>query len=366
MKLLVSDKELAEYIISLIDFKTQIFPGDNRWYDQSQTNEILNFIVQEMQHPRFNLEKKRHKFKEKIYCAVRADLKKYFDTSQELIKIKKKQIKNSILNNLDKVLERLGENNVLDSYIRSRREGFVKTVGLQIDKNSKLIRIKNYQITNEPFLIRNTNANENLLIHRIKNKLPFWFIDSGYTNFIESNKKWHRLVCNHIHVQNSFDAPVDRLGLLSTFPQKWRNDGHYILIIEPGYFSSKIFGVNIDQWKKDIETEIKKHTDRPIKIREKINKKIRKNLYRELCDEDYHCVINLNSNAATEAIWAGIPAITLDNHITNSVTTNKISDINNLPKPHLANWLCMLSYSQFTYEELMDGTAYKILNLYHG
>jgi hypothetical protein len=100
-------------------------------------------------------------------------------------------------------------------------------------------------------------------------------------------------------------------------------------------------------------------------FREKYNKKIRTSLYNHLCDEDYYCVININSNAAVEAIWAGIPAITLATHITNPVSGNAISQINNLPRPHLANWLCMLSYSQFTYEELTNGVATRIIKRYY-
>ena len=76
-------------------------------------------------------------------------------------------------------------------------------------------------------------------------------------------------------------------------------------------------------------------------------------------------LININSNAATEAVWAGIPVITLDQHVTNPVTSNSISNINDLYRPNLAQWLCMLSYSQFTYEELIDGSFLKIVKRYH-
>jgi hypothetical protein len=172
-------------------------------------------------------------------------------------------------------------------------------------------------------------------------------------------------VANHLHRGKYFEAPVDRLPMFPITPRPWKLEGHYILVIEPGHFSAKIFGVDIPTWKKSIEYEIRKYTDRPIKFREKINKKIRKNLYQELCDEDYYSIINLNSNAAIEAIWAGVPSITLDQHISNYVTSNKISDINNLLRPNLANWLCMISYSQFTYEELINGTAYEIIKKYH-
>jgi hypothetical protein len=365
MKLLLSDKEIADYLISLLDFKKIIFPNSNYHYNQPSTEEAIKFVKKETENPRFKLEKKKQKIKNKIVRAVTRDLRDFINQSKSLIASKKKNIKKGILTNLDTILESLGEETVLKKYKKSQHNNFVKTVGLQIDQRSKLSRVKKYQIDNEPFLIRNTNANENLLVRRVKTNLPFWFIDSGYTNFLETHKKWHRIVENHLHYGKLFDAPVDRLSSFKTFPKPWRTGGHTIMIIEPGPFSAAIFGVDISQWKRSVEIEIRKYTDKPIVFREKINKKVRKNLYRELCDEDYYCTINLNSNAATESLWAGIPAITLDRHITNPVTSNKISDINNLPRPNLANWLCMLSYSQFTYDELMDGTAYQMVKKYH-
>jgi hypothetical protein len=137
------------------------------------------------------------------------------------------------------------------------------------------------------------------------------------------------------------------------------------MVIEPGRFAAGIFGVDLKTWKYDIEKEIRQYSDRPIVFREKAPKKERDPLYKHLCGEDYYCLININSNAATEAIWAGVPVITLDQHVTNPVTRRSISDINNLYKPNLAQWLCMLSYSQFTYEELVDGSFLKIVKKYH-
>jgi len=365
MKLLISDKEIAEYLFSLIDFKSLLFPNNDYSFNTLETDQIIDFTKQEITHPRFNLTKKRTKIKNKIYNAVEKDLQDFVDITKKRIKSKRKNLKLLINNNLDNILNHLGEDKVLKEYKNSSYTNFVKTVGLQIDSNAKLERVKKYKISSDSFLIRNTNVNENLLVHRVKSKLPFWFIDSGYTNFVETHKKWHRLVINHLHYGKFFDAPVDRLSSFKIFPKPWRTGGHAIMIIEPGPFSAAIFGVDVPQWKKSVEIELRKYTDKPIVFREKINKKIRKNLYQELCDEDYYCVINLNSNAATESLWAGVPAITLDCHITNSVTRNKISDINNLLRPNLASWLSMLSYSQFTYDELMNGTAYEIIKKYH-
>jgi hypothetical protein len=247
----------------------------------------------------------------------------------------------------------------------SDRQYFIKTVGQQIDPTATMIRRKDFINSAEDCLLRNTVGNENIIVDKIDNNLPFWFIDSGYTNFLETQKKWHRLVRNHIHHDKTFEAPVDRLSNFKSFPKPWKLSGEKILIIEPGPFAAGIFHVDLKTWKYDVERELRKYTDKKIVFREKAEKKIRTSLYEDLNNEDYYCLVNINSNAATEAVWSGVPVITLDQHLTNSISRTKLSDINNLARPHLANWLCALSYSQFTKEELYDGTAINILRKYH-
>jgi hypothetical protein len=120
----------------------------------------------------------------------------------------------------------------------------------------------------------------------------------------------------------SFVAPADRLKNFTSFPQPWRKGGSKILIVEPGEFAAGIFHVEAKSWGQQVAEELKKHTDRPIEFRSKTNKKTRKSLYQQLLTGDYYCTVSINSNSAIESIWAGIPAITLDKHVSNSVTRN--------------------------------------------
>jgi hypothetical protein len=209
-------------------------------------------------------------------------------------------------------------------------------------------------------------GNEHIIVDKIDNNLPFWFIDSGYTNFIESNKKWHRLTRNHLHFNNQFIAPADRLKNFTEFPSPWRKEGKKILIVEPGEFAASIMHVEAKSWTESVILELKKHTDRPIEIRSKVNKKSRTSLYKTLMQGDYYCTVSINSNSAVESIWAGIPAITLNKHVSNSVTRNNLAQVNDLYYGPLGDWLAWLSYCQFTYDELMDGTALNIVKEYHG
>ena len=362
MKLLLNDKEIAHFLLSLIDYnKTALsVPLVFR-----EVQIVRDYILQEQAKPKYSLEKMRQKFKDRLYRGVKRDIRNYFVRVNTALDEKRLNDYKKVHKNIELFIRLLGEEKILELYVKSKKENFVKSVGLRLDSSASLMRRKKFTDFSEDCLIRNTVGNEQLLISKIDNRFPFWFIDSGYTNFLETSKKWHRLERNHLHYGNFFEAPVDRLGIFNSFPQSWRTGGEKILIIEPGPFAAGIFHVDLSTWKYDVEAELRKYTDKPIVFREKANKKVRTNLYKELCNEDYYCVVNINSNAATEAIWAGIPAITLDQHITNPVTSNQLSDINNLSKPNLAPWLCMLSYSQWTFDELVNGTAVKLVKKYH-
>lgn len=362
MKLLINDKELVYFLCSQIDHLPSL---KDVYFDETEIEIVKGYVVNEKNKKKFNLEKMRKKLKDKIRRGVERSVKDYYLRAKKELEERKQHYYIHIRDNLKYFIDKIGEEELLRLYRNSSKQNFVKTVGAQIDKTAEFIRRDNFTDHSESCLIRNTVGNENLLLNKIKYNQPFWFIDSGYTNFIETSKKWHRLEKNHMHYGTLFDAPVDRLGMFKTFPQQWRTGGDIILVVEPGSFAANIFGVDLTTWKYSVEAELRKYTDKKIVFREKFPKKVRPNLYKELKNNDYYCVVNINSNAATESIWAGVPVITLDKHISNPVSANKLADINNLQRPNLSAWLCMLSYSQFTYEELMNGTAVNLVKKYH-
>lgn len=364
MKLLVNDKELAHFLLAQLDYRKHCV--DVGAYD-SNTSSITRWVHAKLGMIRNeNLTVKyKHKIRQKIKKAVETDTKIFYKTNKAIIEYHREKNKKLILQNIQFFIDKFGESRLFNLYAQSGKQNFVKSVGQTIDQSSQMIRRKHFNDVEESCLLRNTVGNENLLLEKIKHNYPFYFIDSGYTNFLESNKKWHRLVKNHLHTSNLFDAPVDRLNIFPKFPRPWKQDGEIIMIIEPGEFAAKIFGINLIEWKIKVENELRNYTNKKIIFREKMPKKRRPILIHELNQNDYYAVISINSNAATEAIWQGIPVITLDKHITNPVSKSKLADINNLYRGKLTDWLVSLSYSQFTYDELVNGTAAKIINQYH-
>jgi hypothetical protein len=381
MKLLINNKELAHFLNSIINHYQ--VAKDSVTYEHSESWTHIRQIKTDIRQHRRWLRKMRNsgeaeqvleannarwswgKWPGKLEKILHRELRTYVEKIWEIMDQNKEKYFQVIHENMDQVLEALGTERVLSMYKKSKMQNFVKSTGLTISKDAELVRRQDFTDYQQDCVIRNTVGNEQLLTEKIDKKYPMWFIDSGYTNFLESNKKWHRLVRNHIHHDQMFEAPVDRLANFPSFPKPWRESGEKILIIEPGPFAASIFHVDLKTWKYDVERELKKHTDKKIVFREKAEKKVRTSLMEELHNEDYYCVVSINSNAATEAIWSGIPVITLDRHITTPVSRSKLSDINNLARPHLARWLCALSYSQFTGEELYNGTAIKIARKYH-
>ena len=363
MKLLLNNKEIAYFLLSQIDEGKSC---RDVVMIQDGVSEAIHYVLEEQAKKKYNLDKMRLKFKEKIRRGVERDLRHYVSKVKDQLSRSREKNYKLVVANIEYFIKQLGEDKIIELYKNSNNENFVKSFGLKLDNSAELIRRHKFADFSEDCLIRNTVGNEDLLISKIDNNYPFWFIDSGYTNFLEPNKKWHRVVRNHLHSNKLFEAPVDRLDSFKKFPQPWRSGGDKILIIEPGPFAANIFHVDLKTWKYEVEKELRKYTDKKIVFREKINKKTRKSLYQHLLDEDYYCLVNINSNAATESIWAGVPVITLDKHITNPVSVNSLSQVNNLATPHLAKWLCALSYSQFTFDEVINGTALKLFKTYHG
>jgi hypothetical protein len=366
MKLLINDNEIARFLIELVNVKDSCKHIKLNESNSSHLANAVAWVIETRDKPKFNLNKQQDKIKQKITQAIRKDLKDWIDQINLQITNHKQHYYTNIFQHLEIFINQLGKEKIFEMYRNYPKKDFVKTVGLQIDHTATMIRRKEFSDSREDCVLRNTVGDETIIVDKIDNNHPFWFIDSGYTNFVEPHKKWHRLTRNHLHFNNQFVAPADRLKNFTEFPKPWRKDGKKILIIEPGPFAASIMHIDPKSWTEQISNELKKYTDRPIEIRSKINKKKRTSLYQTLVEGDYYCTVSINSNSAIESIWAGIPAITLDKHVSNAVTRNSLAQINDLYYGPLGDWLAWLSYCQFTYDELMDGTAVRLVKEYHG
>jgi hypothetical protein len=262
----------------------------------------------------------------------------------------------------------IDRNYLLNSYLDSGAKNFVKTLGQQITDQPVWALPGDPIPDDQTVVLRNIINNEPVIQHRLANRLPFWFVDTGYTNFLTGKKLWHRLVENHVHHSLSKKSyfPADRLHLLPSMPTPWRNNDGAILVVENSEYHYQMFGTTLSAWREQVQIELEKHTNRTVAFRPKeLNCKTRDSLYDILKNSDYYCVITDASAAAIEAVWTGTPIITLGHHISTPVARTRISDVNDLYRGPIGNWLCALSYSQFTEKEMYNGTALKLIKKYH-
>ncbi len=210
-----------------------------------------------------------------------------------------------------------------------------------------------------------------------RNDRTFYYMDTGYFGNFRSldnpsgKKKWHRIVKNELQKSTIEDWPSDRWDkLVKSDPRLswpgWKKQGSKILLVLPNPKSCNFFGMEFESWKQKTIDDIKQKTDKPIVIRKKGSRGDRNDysIYDAL-DEDIFATVTFNSIAAMESIAYGVPAFVAVPCAAWPLASRDLENINNpyYPDPKLVQKHChSLAYGQFTYDEISNGFAWKILN----
>ncbi len=116
---------------------------------------------------------------------------------------------------------------------------------------------------------------------------------------------------------------------------------------------------------QDTIDELKKHTDREIRVRVK---KIKGQynpvpLHEDL--KDAHAVVSFQSSAAAKAIIKGIPSFTITDKYSAAIPMSQ-TDLSKIETPiypeNRYEWLCNLANHQFYANEIQSGYAERYLN----
>jgi len=219
-------------------------------------------------------------------------------------------------------------------------------------------------------------------IHQLwKENRDFFYMDTGYFgNFISngnpSGKKiWHRIVKNQLQNTSIGNYPADRWeSLVKGDPRLkwhgWKKNGNKILVVLPNRKSCVFYGINYDDWVKNTLETIKQNTDMAIEIREKGSRSYRGTVYTiyDAFDSGVFATVAFNSIAAMESIAYGIPSFVSSPCAASPLASTDLTQISNpyYPDADLVQQHCRgLAYSQFTGQEMENGTAWKILKKYN-
>jgi len=201
----------------------------------------------------------------------------------------------------------------------------------------------------------------------------FYYMDSGYVgNSVgdrnsQGIKKYHRIVLNDLQHRTIRQRPSARWDLLGVDIHA-RRSGHRIIVATPDEKPCKYYGIDRETWVQNTVAEIKKHTDRPVEIRERALKRIDRVINQPLSEvltQDVHALVTFNSVAAVESILAGVPAFVLaPSHVAEPVANRDLSKIEDpfFPDQDLLDaWCHSMAYGQYHVRELKNGTAFKMM-----
>jgi len=226
-----------------------------------------------------------------------------------------------------------------------------------------------------PVLLRGISSGKLANQHRDRGE-DYYFIETGYLgnyrcdNNRTGRKIYHRIVKNAMQHSTIMDVPDDRWRELVKFNPNleyrgWKRTGSKILVVLPTEKPFQYYGHDREKWIQKVEKTIKKHSDREIVWRAKASRGERTNdtIYDAL-DDDIYALVTYNSIATVEAIQHGIPAFGLAPTAADPVCSNNLAEIEN-PVMHdeekVYKWLCSIAYSQFSLDEILTGTAWKMV-----
>ncbi len=212
-----------------------------------------------------------------------------------------------------------------------------------------------------------------------RDKVQFVYYDKGYFNRgwkTEDPQVYYRFSVNNFQPLEYFQAvprPPDRWQKLAIELEP-RKKGSSIVVAGYSEKFAAFFGVDAKKHTDEMIHAIQKKTDKPIAYRarttpgstEGFNSKPKGQEARKMQDlfENAHALVTFASNAAADAVIAGVPAFTLGPSIARPVSNTDLSLINDPWFPsekERLQWACDLAYCQWRVEEMEDGSLWQSL-----
>lgn len=157
------------------------------------------------------------------------------------------------------------------------------------------------------------------------------------------------------------DCPADRAEALGVQLSPWRKPGSTILVCPPTQFFMDAHGC--PDWLHTTLATLHAHTDRPIEIRSKPAAGAPSEPLDSALGRAY-AIVTHSSNIAVEAVVAGVPVFVAPTSAAAPVGETELSRIEQPRRPERQAWLNHLAYSQFTFEEIATGEAWRLLQEY--
>jgi len=233
--------------------------------------------------------------------------------------------------------------------------------------------------TSKPLIVRGVIKKDHMA-NCVAGNRDYYYIDTGYVGNFPSpgnqggKKLWHRVVKNNLQHSVIRSVPEDRWNRLAEQDPRlvwtgWKNYDKKILLVLPNPKATRFYDIDCDTWVQSTIASIKQYSNLPIEVREKGTRTYRNREYSiyDAFDSGVYATVAFNSIAALESVLYGIPAFVTVPCAATPLTSIDLSQLSNPVKPDLETikkQCYNIAYGQFTNEEIINGTAWKITQKY--
>ena len=186
--------------------------------------------------------------------------------------------------------------------------------------------------------------------------LYFFYIDHAYFN--RGHGKSYRISRNRYEAGPVRDCPSDRIAQIGLEVRPWRTSGRDIIVCPPTDYFMQAHGCA--DWLDTTLERLEHFTDRPVVIREKPQPG-ETAVPLEAALESAHALVTHSSNVAIEAACLGTPVFVDPASAAAPIGRTDLSEIEDPYFPDREPWLAHLAYSQFSLDEIRDGSAWRLL-----
>lgn len=189
-----------------------------------------------------------------------------------------------------------------------------------------------------------------------RQSLYFYYIDHAY--FDRGHGHNYRIARNAYEAGAVRACPPDRVDALGLDIRPWRKGGREIIVCPPTEYFMKAH--DCADWLETTLARLKASSDRPVVVRTKPRPgEAATPLPQAL--ETAHALVTHSSNVAIETVCLGTPVFVSPASAAAPVGQTDIERIETPAYPDRAAWLAHLAYNQYSFDEIGDGRAWRML-----
>jgi hypothetical protein len=197
---------------------------------------------------------------------------------------------------------------------------------------------------------------DRILAQAKSQELYFFYIDHAYFN--RGHGRTYRITRNGYEAGPIRSCPRDRFAALGLDIVPWRKSGREIIVCPPTEYFTQAHGCS--NWLEETLAALRSATDRPIVVRQKptpgeptvpLSKAL----------ETAHALVTHSSNVAIEAACLGTPVFVAPMSAAAPIGRTNLQQIESPAYPDREPWLAHLAYNQFSFDEIADGRAWRML-----